>query len=1160
MVSYFNIICKNWEDPQKVKSYNFYFLTKKDDGSTSRVSIASTSLGTLNAVLPFGTFEIRVEIWDTLDAFIDVPIKNISTVMPTKEEVDAFNITEKINAMSGSSLIPMYIMAQNSINKNANWTSLDVTSLSAKSPEERTSLFLTLNENTANQLKSLESTNAPSTGNQVTMAMDTISSAVQSVLDNPIASLTIDMGTRETAISLFERTTDSLDNIKVQSPDQLIPSLRSALNIFTAITTGINTILLNQDAAPPKDLLEVADSFYDAEAEVGVDIPDTEEEQIKANVFELMKLQAQSQTDRMMASIDKICSHIQKKLVKGEKIEVLAESGSSVVIERIGEEVLENRKEILSPDPQRRVSLMLPPNFCPSRTSDVYTECNSEFDIRLTVFPLLTHAFSETINYISRDTCVVNVDVYSEGTLVHITNETLLLEDAIYISIPRLPEAKLDDPLYVNVTDSLNEHIPVVYHFFNITRPQAAYAVEISPSVLTEDLVILVGHKKYPSPKKHEEIFFMNELTYYDGTFYFVVSTFQNKNSTGTFILGVGKLRSGVAHGNITETDLDENFNSNYELRVLSTGCYYYNTFYELWSDELDVAAIEVNRTHTNCSTLHFSEFGLGNFFLPNKINYELLIANMGFIDNSTLYIVLILLLVVYIGMMIWGHYKDRKDFERRGAVPLPDNKVEDKYLYEITFHTGPDSDAPCESNIWIIVSGDCGETDVRQLPPANRNLYRRYDRNTLVMACPASLGPVHYLRVFHDNSGRPPHDSWQLERVIVNDIQKHECYIFETNAWLALDRGDGLVDRVFACSNYNADSISFSQMMYNQTHRGVNQDHIWLSMFLRPVGSRYSRKERVTVGAVFLYLSMVLSAMYYHVEGEQPQDDGFYELGPITFTFNRILTSMLIIIMTYPVTMILTTIFKRARPRNLKRCRVLDAIEKQKREQLIESGMNEADASEKSKVDEKENATPKRKVELHTWCLPWWTRILSWIVSITAIITSAVFVWSFGITWGEITTTKWFASFFITFALSLVVSQWIKVLCYSLCAAMCMKTDQAFEDMDCDEELPQLKEDESWHDEELLDSSAVRKVYLVKGVERRKGVKNLSIALTNNRDMKYVVKGILVYCLFLGVLIIIASNRTDKNAFYMKRHMVNTFIKEGHLEFDLINKVMIKI
>ena len=64
-------------------------------------------------------------------------------------------------------------------------------------------------------------------------------------------------------------------------------------------------------------------------------------------------------------------------------------------------------------------------------------------------------------------------------------------------------------------------------------------------------------------------------------------------------------------------------------------------------------------------------------------------------------------------------------------------------------------------------------------------------------MAVPSTLGPLSYIRVWHDNSGKGKFRSWFLSYIVVRDIQTNERYEFICNKWFAVEKGDGNLDRL---------------------------------------------------------------------------------------------------------------------------------------------------------------------------------------------------------------------------------------------------------------------------------------------------------------------------------------------------------------------------
>ena len=57
-------------------------------------------------------------------------------------------------------------------------------------------------------------------------------------------------------------------------------------------------------------------------------------------------------------------------------------------------------------------------------------------------------------------------------------------------------------------------------------------------------------------------------------------------------------------------------------------------------------------------------------------------------------------------------------------------------------------------------------------------------------------LGPLHYIRIWHNNLAYDDFASWFLSKMIVKDIQTGEKYEFICNKWLAVEFGDGEVRR----------------------------------------------------------------------------------------------------------------------------------------------------------------------------------------------------------------------------------------------------------------------------------------------------------------------------------------------------------------------------
>ena len=55
-------------------------------------------------------------------------------------------------------------------------------------------------------------------------------------------------------------------------------------------------------------------------------------------------------------------------------------------------------------------------------------------------------------------------------------------------------------------------------------------------------------------------------------------------------------------------------------------------------------------------------------------------------------------------------------------------------------------------------------------------------------------MGPLNYMRVWHDNSGHGSRASWFLKYIVIRDLQTMEKNHFISQQWFAVERGDGVV------------------------------------------------------------------------------------------------------------------------------------------------------------------------------------------------------------------------------------------------------------------------------------------------------------------------------------------------------------------------------
>ncbi len=74
------------------------------------------------------------------------------------------------------------------------------------------------------------------------------------------------------------------------------------------------------------------------------------------------------------------------------------------------------------------------------------------------------------------------------------------------------------------------------------------------------------------------------------------------------------------------------------------------------------------------------------------------------FIKNKTVYLTVICVSIIYIILIIYARFKDKKDIEKLGVTPLPDNHQSDQYYYQIIVLTDQRKDAGTESKVHLVL------------------------------------------------------------------------------------------------------------------------------------------------------------------------------------------------------------------------------------------------------------------------------------------------------------------------------------------------------------------------------------------------------------------------------------------------------------------------
>ncbi|XP_063886174.1 polycystin-1-like protein 2 isoform X1 [Scylla paramamosain] len=1168
LIDNFVFACTGWADPEEagVDQYVFFMYVETIGDPLKETIVASTSPNA-NLILPIGKFTIFCEIWDKFGTYAEVTVGEAEATLPSQDEVEAFNTAERIEyltAVGDQFTIGMLLKAQASVREHAPWLNLDMNALSNLTADEMEDRLKDVAKMNTESLKAAINTMNGGSLAQLNVMAGVMRTAVAGIDQAEQAAKTVDMEARDATMTLLKTMTDSLENVEVPSPQDLVPLLTSSLSAMSSIMSGVRRIIDGENVtnAPPTDV-EAAEN-WDYEVDIGDDvnleIPISPTVMRQKNVIDTTINRAKEQVNQMMNILATLVQEVRDRTVDGETVVAQSPNGASMRVAKMSEAVLLDGMKVEMA--KGGGTAKLPPGFCPSNFENL-EGCNRSFSITAIEWPGITHSYVPTSEKLSPNTRIISLDVFLEGQMVNASS----VKEGIFIDIPRNPK-ELPEPILVTENKALETmgHHPLVYHAFNVTNENAAVNIEVSANgSQASRLVMLLGYNYLPTPARFELLSQVTAIPTNDkGVHDLLLTGDIIKSRTGRFFVAMGLVKEGVdaaaLHANTTALTYDmlERKMEDYSLRIFTSGCYFFNDSSLMWSSE-NLEVVNATYERTMCRSTHLTAFGSRFFPTPNSISFEFIFANAGFLDNTAIYVTLAVTLFVFVCLLIVARIKDKQDVKKRGATALPDNNMEDRYLYEIVVYTGSDKNASCESKVQIILSGECGETEVRTLEDKNRKVFCRNGIDSFVMAEPRPLGDLQYLRVWHDNSGEEGMSSWQLAFISVRDLQTQRKTLFIANRWLSLDRDDGEIDVTFSTSSMDQ-LTNFSHLYEASKQRGIKDRHIWFSMFFRPPRSRYTRVERTAVCAAFIYLSMLCSAMWYSTIPDAPMGEGFLSIGPFSLTAEKAAVGLASLLIVYPGIQFIIWLFRRSGPRVRPYSRAFTARHEQCQQQREESGLPREELEEHTRVRDILSLSNTDESHERPFLLGWWGRLLAWLLVLAVIGVSVFFVWAYALQFGAEKTSRWLTSLIVTFLFSILVVEPLMVLFGAVVEASCCKRKKSLQvdvdDIDFDELEPDLEMDEEWQHLEPLDPTYPRKVHRIPGNKDTSILDELRVKLVKEREMTLVLRDVGAYLLFVFVVMILTYGERDESSYRMVENFRNAFIKEGDLKWDYKNKM----
>lgn len=531
------------------------------------------------------------------------------------------------------------------------------------------------------------------------------------------------------------------------------------------------------------------------------------------------------------------------------------------------------------------------------------------------------------------------------------------------------------------------------------------------------------------------------------------------------------------------------------------------------------------------------------------------------------------------------------------GVTPLLSNDPRDTYGYEITLQTGFQQKSRTTADVFIQLIGTLGDSETRMLKDPKRPKFGRGEIDQFLLTVPQSLGSIKEIHIWHNNAGRSP--AWYLFRVLIRDLQTDSKWWFVCDRWLAVEEGDGAVDRRLKLAT-KAELTKFNILFVNATRKNLLDGHLWLSVFTRPPKSTFTRVQRLSCCLSLMLSTMLANLMFYQVGADDNSTASqSIHIGPFIFSVKQIMIGVQSSFVVLPVNMIIVTIFRKLKPKE-------DNSKSKKYEEVGEEACSpsptmdyrdspvtakskpksydedvttshpqmaqitspeEIDNSKKKdfswktlvqifKEDDDDDNGKKAKKK---FLFPHWCIYIAYVLVAISSLTCGFFCMLYGFTFGKEKSTKWLTSMLVSFFQSTLVIQPFKVLLIAAFFALIIKDPNKEDEQEQDNAPdPALNVDE-----EFIDADAEREPRKLGFQSKPPDAKKLEAARKlrlKQCEMKAIIKEIITHFLVVGVVLTVAYGNHDNRSFAMTEEVKNVLVNgdPNLISFDAVRKYLL--
>lgn len=281
------------------------------------------------------------------------------------------------------------------------------------------------------------------------------------------------------------------------------------------------------------------------------------------------------------------------------------------------------------------------------------------------------------------------------------------------------------------------------------------------------------------------------------------------------------------------------------------------------------------------------------------------------------------------------------------------------------------------------------------------------------------NIGPLRSVRVWHDNSGKSP--SWFLDTVKIYDAFTQEVKTFMCFMWLAVEKGDGLIDRTLASDSTDEKRMTFKLSFQNRIAEEFGNGHLWFSVATRPPRKRFTRVQRLSCCLSLLLTTMLASAMFYEFVPGHDQNQGSLNLGRLVLNLRQLVIAVESLLVVIPVNLLIVGIFSHVKS---------DSDMRQRR-YSVNTHLSIHTVTQKTQL---------RKG--YSLVLPHFFVYLAWLLCFLSSVVSATFIIFYSLQWGKDIGEQWLISIVMSTFMDIFVSEPVKIIIVAFLLSYFCKSD----------------------------------------------------------------------------------------------------------------------